>query len=944
MLERERELVRVSELVQATAAGGFRLAVVEGPAGAGKSVLLGALAAQADLAGLRVLRATGLELEREYPFGVVRQLFEPLLYELDATERDEVFSGAAGLARGLLSREGSGSKQPLADSGFSLLHSLYWALAGLTDLGPAALVVDDGQWADVLSLRFLAFVVKRAEGLPLLVALARRDRPGDEPPDALAAVLSGPASVIRPAALSETAVGALLAEAIGQELGDEAVLEAARLTAGNPLYVRELADSLASAGGAVSDDPLRLLRDAAPAAISRRVRTTLARMDATARGIAIGTAILGDDVPLHRVARLTDMSSERAILAADELVSADILQVGEPLSFRHPLVRQAVLESVQPRARALAHAHAARLLTADGEPPQRAAIHLLEADPMGDPDVVRTLRAAARAATDEGAHEGAVGILRRALRELPTSTDRPEMLNELAVAETLSGNPEAALIDFEEAFRTSPPPEQPSDGASIYAALLINRGKFDAAKALVERVAETLSDNERRLILEAQLFSWALDIPAARERLARIAAGLTGQSAAERLVLGLQASEAAKAGKATASQAAAIVEAALGNGRLLAELGPNSPIYLRLLAEVGGLREPDGEYDRELASAVAEARRRGAWTGLAFALTFRAGNAWKRGQFVTAEAEARTACEIAIEMGWLAGAPGPLVSLVEILNEVGDCAEAERLLDANGFLGALPEGLFFSALLGARGRLRILQGRLEEGIADLEENRARLREMGSVAPISLADVSKTLVPALMQVGREEEARELADEALRRARFFDQPRYLASTLRAHALTGLGGPDMDELMEAAAIWESIDSAIGLARTLVEIGWALRRQRKPAAAREPLRRALDLARACGMRPLAERAEHELRAAGARPRRDRITGRDALTATERRVAQLAIEGLTNRQIAETLFVTRKTVESHLDHTFNKLGIHARRELERALARQDELSPVGHP
>jgi DNA-binding NarL/FixJ family response regulator len=125
----------------------------------------------------------------------------------------------------------------------------------------------------------------------------------------------------------------------------------------------------------------------------------------------------------------------------------------------------------------------------------------------------------------------------------------------------------------------------------------------------------------------------------------------------------------------------------------------------------------------------------------------------------------------------------------------------------------------------------------------------------------------------------------------------------------------------------------------RTLEDIGIALRRRRQPSAAREPLRRALDLARACGARAVAERAEHELRAAGARPRRDRITGRDALTATESRVANLAIEGMTNRQIAETMFVTKKTVESHLDHVFHKLGIHARGELQRALATSGELS-----
>ena len=151
----------------------------------------------------------------------------------------------------------------------------------------------------------------------------------------------------------------------------------------------------------------------------------------------------------------------------------------------------------------------------------------------------------------------------------------------------------------------------------------------------------------------------------------------------------------------------------------------------------------------------------------------------------------------------------------------------------------------------------------------------------------------------------------------------------------------GPDVDQLWEAAAIYERVDSPIDLARTLVEIGSALRRDRRPAAARDPLRRALDLARACGARPLAERAEHELRASGARPRRDRITSSDALTATERRVAQLALAGMTNRQIAETLFITRKTVERHLEHIFRKLGIHARGELGPALAPEDELTAV---
>jgi predicted ATPase len=116
----------------------------------------------------------------------------------------------------------------------------------LTDLCPLALVVDDVQWADVLSLRFLTFALNRSEGLPLLLALARRDAPAGEQPDAVAVALSRRASVIRPAPLSGAAIGLLLAEAIGHELGDDVVAETVRLTEGNPLYVRELADALAS--------------------------------------------------------------------------------------------------------------------------------------------------------------------------------------------------------------------------------------------------------------------------------------------------------------------------------------------------------------------------------------------------------------------------------------------------------------------------------------------------------------------------------------------------------------------------------------------------------------------------------------------------------------------------------------------------------------------------
>jgi DNA-binding CsgD family transcriptional regulator len=942
LLEREQELARVSELVDATAAGEFRLAVVEGPAGAGKSAILGALAGCAAERGVRALRATGLELEREYPFGVVRQLFEPAVYGLEPAARAEVFAGAAGLAEGLFASPEVGSGPGVADPGFALLHSLYWVLVGLTDLGPVAVVVDDVQWADELSLRFLAFALKRSEELSLLLACARRLVPAGEEPDALAAVLSGPASVIQPAPLSGEAIGLLLARAGGRELGEDVIAEAERLTEGNPLYVRELADSLASADLSAADDPFAVLRSAAPAAVGRRVHTALARLDRASQAVAKATAILGDEVQMQRAAILADIDGESASNAADALARAGILSVGDPLRFRHPLVREAVLESIEPRARARAHGRAGRLLIAAGEPPERAAVHLLESDPAGDPEVVSALRAAAQRAAAGAAPKLAIRALKRALREPPEPSERPLILKDLGLAESLDGNWDS-IEHFQEAFATAGPLDQMTDGAVRYMMVLMARGGSAEAEAVIDRVVEAIGDREQQLTLEAELCTLALayTIPGAHERLARATASLRGETPAERLLLGLRAYDAVNSGVMTAPEAALAVGDALGDGSLLARLGPDSPTYLGMIK---ALMEFDANdlVEPEVSRAIAEARRRGAGVGLTIATSSRGSIAHKRGELVSAEPDFRTAVEIAAQMGWLRAYPITLPALVDVLTDTGEFGEADRVLEANDFSGQLPQGEAFTGLLGARGRLRLAQGRSEQGIADLEAQRARLDEATHPPPFFRASVARSLVPALMQAGRGQEAREIADDALRAARAYGAPRYIADSLRSSGLAHAGGPDIDQLREAVSIYERIGAQVGVARTLVDIGATLRRQRKAAAAREPLRRALDIARACGARPLAERAEHELRAAGARPRRDRITGRDALTASERRVAQLAVEGMTNRQIAETLFITRKTVESHLDHVFRKLGIHARGELEQGLAAEDELNRVG--
>jgi DNA-binding CsgD family transcriptional regulator len=166
-----------------------------------------------------------------------------------------------------------------------------------------------------------------------------------------------------------------------------------------------------------------------------------------------------------------------------------------------------------------------------------------------------------------------------------------------------------------------------------------------------------------------------------------------------------------------------------------------------------------------------------------------------------------------------------------------------------------------------------------------------------------------------------------------------PRELGMALRAAALVEGGKRSVDLLRESVAVLEDSPARLEHARSLTDLGAALRRTGQRAGAREPLRAALDLAQSCGATGLAERAHQELVATGARPRRLVLSGVDSLTASERRVAEMASEGLTNREIAQALYVTEKTVEGHLGHAYRKLDIGSRSELPKALIRQPDVA-----
>jgi DNA-binding CsgD family transcriptional regulator len=184
----------------------------------------------------------------------------------------------------------------------------------------------------------------------------------------------------------------------------------------------------------------------------------------------------------------------------------------------------------------------------------------------------------------------------------------------------------------------------------------------------------------------------------------------------------------------------------------------------------------------------------------------------------------------------------------------------------------------------------------------------------------------------LRLGRCRDARQLADAELADVRVFGAPRALGIALRTAGLARGGPEGLTLLQESVAVLDSSPALLERARSLAELGGALRRSGQRAAARDPLARALELAARCGARPLAARARDELSAAGARPRRPWRTGANALTPSELRVARLAAAGRSNREIAGELYVTLKAIEGHLAHVYAKLGIEGRDQLPQAL------------
>jgi hypothetical protein len=442
LLERAAELEVLEELVGATGHGG-RLLAVEGPPGIGKTALVTAAKGLGQAAGLRVLGARGSELERSFSFGVVRQLFEPLLASERGDERAGLLAGAAALAAPVFD-PARVADDPAGDSSLATLHGLYWLTANLAERQPLLLALDDLQWSDLASLRWLAYLLPRMEGLELLVVAALRPHEPGEDQALVAQIVSDPlAAVVRPSALSVEATAQLLRDSVSDEAEDAFSAACHQETGGNPLLLRELVHAVAADGLAPTGANAPRVHDLAARAGSRVISIRLAGLPRGATNLAQAVAVLGDDADPRLAGALAGLEGPAVSDAADALVRVEVLRPTAPFGFVHPLIGAAVYETMAAAERECAHATAARLLLDAGLEPERAAAHLLRSPPSADAAIVATLRGTARRAGSRGASESAAAYLRRALAEPPPEAERAELLAELGPRRSPRAGPRA---------------------------------------------------------------------------------------------------------------------------------------------------------------------------------------------------------------------------------------------------------------------------------------------------------------------------------------------------------------------------------------------------------------------------------------------------------------------------------------------------------------------
>jgi DNA-binding NarL/FixJ family response regulator len=951
LVGRDEELRLLEGLLEEGCAGAPRFVFVTGEPGIGKTSLLVALARRAEQRGCLTLQGSAAEFERELPFGVVVDAFDEYLGSLEPRAFNrlaaEDLGELAGVFPALRSLDPGSDEPTTASERFRAHRAVRELIERLAAREPLVLVLDDLHWADGASLELLAHLLRRPPAAPVVVAATFRAGQVDRVLEAaIEAALRGGDAVHRiglgPLAPSD-------AEALVDGAGTAELDRLYRASGGNPFYMLQLARMEGEGEGEAMAD------GGVPAAVAAAIVDELDALSGPARRFADAAAVAGDPFELDLAVQSAGMTDADAVRALDELIARDLVRpapVPRRFHFRHPLVRRAVYVSCPPGARLAAHERTAEALAARGAPATARAHHVEHSGRHGDMAAVALLREAGDEAA-ERAPESAARWFASALRLAPEGaprSDRIDLLTALAGARAATGHFEESREALLESISLTQ-----EDEAAVRVQLI---GTCAGLEQLLGRHGEA----------HARLLA-ALETVAERSSAPSVA-----------LMLGLAVGDFYRTefeGMRTWGERALAASTDLEDEVLIAA---GEGVLAVAAAFVGAT--PDADRHRSRAAVLLDAlpddeveRRLDALANLCTAELYLQ-------RFDAASAHARRGLAIARASGQGGMSPVLIPVLSNCLHTRGRIAESAALLEGaveSARLSGNTEALGWNLL--SRGFTALAGGDLELALSVSEESVQVTRHLDDNMVSTMAGVA--LASALSEAGEARRAIDVLEGAAGgdelplipwgwRANYFelltrcwlalDHPAQaeqaatraastaervglgmsVAMAHRAAAAVALEGGDAAKAADRAlsavdaaeAIGATVDAAV--ARTLA--GRALARAGDRERAVSELETALTQLAACGAVRHRKRAERELRALGRRVHRRTAAGSadgagvKTLTQREAEIARLVLGRHTNAEIAAELFLSVKTVESHMRNIFRKLGVGSRVEVARVL------------
>ncbi|MFD5393180.1 ATP-binding protein [Streptomyces sp. NPDC127097] len=931
LVGRDAEMASLEAVAGQVLTGGRpRVVQIEGPAGIGKSALLSAWRRRDDR--FRVLRARCHQLERESAFAAVRQLFQPVV-------------GSAGEGAG--AGDGGASAPQVLDAAAPSDPAAYGpdamaaALDGLDGLAqrlaarqPLLLVVDELQWIDPSSLRWLVRLVRHVQPCRVLVAVITPTAEFRRPDPLLAELLHpshchtiglGPLGVVDVRRLAQ-----MVWEGTDPDPSFCAACHAS--TGGHPMFLHALLYHAQLSGLRPTAECQDRIRTVSLPTLRREIRHRLSQGAPEAVELAQAVALLGDGRPRSLLAAYCGRGEAVVRAVAWDLRGTGLLRADGELGFVHPVVRDTVLETMCPDELSRGHARAAQVSYFGGRPDEEVAEHLLAADPVQGAWAVPVLRGAAREALRRGAPERAAGYLRCALRQPPQTGERgPVLLQLAAVTSCYNADHAGSYVSGALESLTNDTDRRAALGL-LTSLLLLAPGSGTALAAVDRLMMDGMQADgrgaESELALSVAMLQSLLEGERPTDRPATPAVDvdqLLGRTPGERQLLALHAFRALRAGR-PASYVGTLLDRAAGTLPVLShETFPLHCFVALTLLHLDELDRAD-RWRSQLAQGI-EGRGRDLLAGAMAA--YQAASALRRGDVTEALAMARQALRPARAAGRVPYATTLDAIRIDALLAQGDIDAAERVALARSGEGPGKGAWEPPLFLMSSAALRTAQGDARAALSLLHECGHHLDASGTVNPAVCPWRSRAAALHLA-LGEADAARELVEEELDLARQCRIPRAIGVALRMAGKAATGARRLALLDEAVEVLTPTPARLELSRALHDLGVASMHRGDTAGARSALRKGLVLATECGATVLATRLRQRLHDAGGRAGRDE-TG--LLTPGEERVSTLAAQGHSNKEIAERLFVSLRTVEARLTGAYRKLGISRRSQLAAAMA-----------